>query len=230
MRAGPAPTRAGSAPPTPRSATSRRSGTAARSRSSRRTAPCAGCRSPRSTRRPCSARFSMRDEAAGSRSHRPSPMGSAAVPPGHERPGDRVRDRVGRRRVTDAMTLPLGRGLSRSVSSSGSSRAIAGKVAGSRGRSSRASATGRDQTTITTRGGMAVAAAGGDAIAESRQGRGSGSGRSRRDRRRTRSEGGLRSLLALSFAHQEPLVFPTRDDVERRLEATTEHWRGGRAA
>jgi GH15 family glucan-1,4-alpha-glucosidase len=33
------------------------------------------------------------------------------------------------------------------------------------------------------------------------------------------------ALIALSAAHQEPLVFPTREDVEKRLEATTSFWR-----
>ena len=33
------------------------------------------------------------------------------------------------------------------------------------------------------------------------------------------------ALIALCAAHQEPLVFPSRDGVERRLEATTAYWR-----
>ena len=33
------------------------------------------------------------------------------------------------------------------------------------------------------------------------------------------------ALLALSFAHQEPLVFPTRDELAKRLEATCAGWR-----
>jgi GH15 family glucan-1,4-alpha-glucosidase len=36
---------------------------------------------------------------------------------------------------------------------------------------------------------------------------------------------GSRSLLVLGSAHQEPLVFPGRDEAERRLEGTTEFWR-----
>ena len=33
------------------------------------------------------------------------------------------------------------------------------------------------------------------------------------------------AMVALSVASQEPLVFPDRDDVERRLESTTAYWR-----
>ena len=36
---------------------------------------------------------------------------------------------------------------------------------------------------------------------------------------------GQRSLVALSAARGEPLVFPARDEVERRLDATTGFWR-----
>jgi GH15 family glucan-1,4-alpha-glucosidase len=47
-----------------------------------------------------------------------------------------------------------------------------------------------------------------------------------------RVEAGSRSLLALSAAHQEPLVLPSRDEVEARLDSTTgfwEEWAAGRA-
>jgi GH15 family glucan-1,4-alpha-glucosidase len=36
---------------------------------------------------------------------------------------------------------------------------------------------------------------------------------------------GTSALLALAAAHQEPLVFPSRDELERRLEATCVSWR-----
>jgi hypothetical protein len=35
---------------------------------------------------------------------------------------------------------------------------------------------------------------------------------------------GVRALFALSAAHQEPLVIPSRRDVERRLSATGSVW------
>jgi GH15 family glucan-1,4-alpha-glucosidase len=35
----------------------------------------------------------------------------------------------------------------------------------------------------------------------------------------------ISAVIALSAAHQEPLVFPTREHVERRLEATAAYWR-----
>jgi GH15 family glucan-1,4-alpha-glucosidase len=40
------------------------------------------------------------------------------------------------------------------------------------------------------------------------------------------AETGTRRLLALAFAHGEPVVLPARRDLERRLEATLDHWRG----
>ncbi len=40
-----------------------------------------------------------------------------------------------------------------------------------------------------------------------------------------RLEAGTTALLTLCTAHQEPLVFPARDDVERRLDATESFWR-----
>jgi len=36
---------------------------------------------------------------------------------------------------------------------------------------------------------------------------------------------GSSALLALSFAHQEPLVFPSRDELDARLDATCASWR-----
>jgi GH15 family glucan-1,4-alpha-glucosidase len=75
------------------------------------------------------------------------------------------------------------------------------------------------------RGGIPVALAGRDALAiccweagEAQLGEESIFGRF--DTRETSS-----ALIALCASHQEPLVFPTRRDVETRLEATTAYWR-----
>jgi GH15 family glucan-1,4-alpha-glucosidase len=40
------------------------------------------------------------------------------------------------------------------------------------------------------------------------------------------AEAGTSAVLALSAAHQEPLVIPTREHVEARLDATVAYWRG----
>lgn len=40
-----------------------------------------------------------------------------------------------------------------------------------------------------------------------------------------RTEAGTRHLLALPYAHQEPLVLPTRAECEARLDHTTATWR-----
>jgi GH15 family glucan-1,4-alpha-glucosidase len=75
------------------------------------------------------------------------------------------------------------------------------------------------------RGGVPVAAAGRDAVAvvswdagevDVSEGTVVGSFESTRDRG---------SLIVLSAAHQEPLVFPARADVERRLDETERSWR-----
>ena len=39
------------------------------------------------------------------------------------------------------------------------------------------------------------------------------------------AEPGRRSLLVLAASHGEPLVFPTRRDVENRIDETIESWR-----
>jgi GH15 family glucan-1,4-alpha-glucosidase len=41
----------------------------------------------------------------------------------------------------------------------------------------------------------------------------------------SRRERGTRSTLAVAAAYGEPLIFPSRDDVERRIEATAAFWR-----
>ena len=126
-------------------------------------------------------------------------------------------------RVTDALTLP-GDGL-------GPYRELARRVDGVRGlvpmrwsvepRFGYAAKGGR----FAIRGGGAVVDAGRDAVAvqsweagEVDVGDGAVAGH-------FEAAAGRRSLIVLSAAHQEPLVFPTRADVERRLEETERSWR-----
>lgn len=126
-------------------------------------------------------------------------------------------------RVTDALTLPAG-GLS-------PYRELARRIDGLSGqvpmrwsvepRFGYAAKPGR----IARHGGVRIAAAGGDAFAVLSWDAGevevsaaavAGSFESAADRS---------SLIVLSAAHQEPLVFPTRADVERRVAQTERGWR-----
>jgi GH15 family glucan-1,4-alpha-glucosidase len=83
----------------------------------------------------------------------------------------------------------------------------------------------RRGASFTDRGGVAVAAYGPDAVAVL----GWDVGDIRVDRPRVAGEftarAGASSVLALSVAHQEPLVFPPRVDVEARIARTASRWR-----
>jgi GH15 family glucan-1,4-alpha-glucosidase len=84
---------------------------------------------------------------------------------------------------------------------------------------------GRAHTLFARRGGVPVAAHGADAVAVLAWNAGAvevadGSTSAYFDCRN-----GCSSLLALSVAHQEPLVFPSRDEVELRLDGTVARWR-----
>jgi GH15 family glucan-1,4-alpha-glucosidase len=83
---------------------------------------------------------------------------------------------------------------------------------------------GADRVRVGRRGGVPVVEAGADAVAvcafaagepEVEEGRISG---------RFDIGGGEAALIALSFAHQEPLVLPTRSEIERRSEGTVAAW------
>jgi GH15 family glucan-1,4-alpha-glucosidase len=125
--------------------------------------------------------------------------------------------------VTDAMALPnseLGptRELIRRVDG------LAGRVP-MRWRITPAFGYGAVSPRLERRGGIPVAVAGPDALAvcsweagEAQLDDGAISGRF--EVRESRS-----ALIALCAAHQEPLVFPSREQVEARLEATTAYWR-----
>jgi GH15 family glucan-1,4-alpha-glucosidase len=126
-------------------------------------------------------------------------------------------------RVTDALTLP-GPSLT-------PLREVARRVEGLSGsvrmrwRVEPRFGYGMASTRLERRGPFAVAASGADAVAVCVWGGGD-----------LRIDGpsiggsfemseGRRALLALPAAHAEPLVFPSRPDVEARLDATTSFWR-----
>jgi GH15 family glucan-1,4-alpha-glucosidase len=127
-------------------------------------------------------------------------------------------------RMTDAMTIPAG-GL-------GPGRELARRIEGVSGAVRMAWAFeprfgyGSRDPRLGRRNGFVVADDGADALAvrtwdageeEVRDGRVAGWFEARQ---------GDRSLLVLSAAHQEPLVLPGRDEVEKRLDRTAEFWRG----
>jgi GH15 family glucan-1,4-alpha-glucosidase len=124
--------------------------------------------------------------------------------------------------VTDAMTVPAG-GLV-------PLREVAREVKGLRGtvpmgwRVDPCFGYGAARRRVGHRRGIPVVEAGADAVAvcsfeagdpEVEEGSISG---------RFEIEGGESALLTLSFAHEEPLVFPTRTEVERRIAETHEAW------
>jgi GH15 family glucan-1,4-alpha-glucosidase len=83
---------------------------------------------------------------------------------------------------------------------------------------------GRGDVTIGTRNGVPIASSGDVALAvntwnagESVLGAASIGGR---------FTAGTDALIAMSVSHQEPLVLPTREEVEARLEGTISFWRG----
>ena len=125
-------------------------------------------------------------------------------------------------RVTDAMPLPLA-GI-------GPLREVARRVEGLSGTVSlewsveprfhygtRAARLGR-------RNGLAVADAGADAVAVRAWEAGEAELRDGSIAGRFDVREGDRALLALSAAHQEPLVFGSRDEVEQRLDGTIAFW------
>jgi GH15 family glucan-1,4-alpha-glucosidase len=124
--------------------------------------------------------------------------------------------------VTDAMTVPAGglvpfRELVREVTG------LRGKVRLS-WRVEPRFGYGVGRSRVGTRQGIPVAEAGADAVAvrtfeagEPEVDAGSVSGR-------FEIEEGGRALIALCFAHQEPLVFPSRSEIEERSTATAASW------
>jgi GH15 family glucan-1,4-alpha-glucosidase len=126
-------------------------------------------------------------------------------------------------RVTDAMTLPsaeLGptRELVRRVDG------VAGRVP-MRWRITPAFDYGAASPRLERRGGVPVALAGRDALAVCSWGAGEAQLADQAILGRFETEECSSAVIALCGSHQEPLVFPPRQDVEARLTATTAYWR-----
>ena len=126
-------------------------------------------------------------------------------------------------RVTDAMTLPrLGltpyRELVRRVDG------VAGEVP-MRWVVEPRFAYGSKRQPFNRHGGVPVAANGSDAVAVLTWDAGRAEIDATSVAGRFRSRAGQSSLLVLSAAHQEPLVLPSRDGVESRLDASVASWR-----
>ncbi len=127
-------------------------------------------------------------------------------------------------RVTDALLLPdgelaPGRELARRVEGLAGRVSLAWRVEPRFGY-------GASPTRIGVRGGIPVAASGSEAAAICSWGAGQPHLRGDAVEGSVEVEAGSRALIALCSAHQEPLVFPTRHEVERRLADTEAFWRG----
>jgi GH15 family glucan-1,4-alpha-glucosidase len=124
-------------------------------------------------------------------------------------------------RVTDAMTLP-GDGLAPYRELARSVHVVSGGVP-MRWSVTPAFGYGQDRTTIGLRHGVPVASAGSVALAVNAWDAGSPRlGPSSIEGRFVARDA---ATIAISVASQEPLVLPSRDDVERRLDGTAEFWR-----
>ena len=126
-------------------------------------------------------------------------------------------------RVTDAMALPnaeLGptRELIRRVDG------VAGRVP-MHWRITPAFDYGAASPRLERRGGVPVALAGADALAVCSWGAGEAQLADQAILSRFETKGSSSAVIALCGSHQEPLVFPPRQDVEARLTATTAYWR-----
>jgi GH15 family glucan-1,4-alpha-glucosidase len=127
-------------------------------------------------------------------------------------------------RVTDAMTIP-GAGL-------GPEREIVRRVEGLSGNVPMAWSVeprfgyGARQPRLGQRSGLPVADDGAHALAVRTWDAGEEEIQDGAVAGRFAARGGSRSLLVLAAAHQEPLVFPGREEVEERLDRTGDFWRG----
>ena len=130
----------------------------------------------------------------------------------------------GRVRVTDAMTLPRG-GLAPARELVRRVEGLAGQVP-MRWRLEPRFGYASRPARIDPRGGVPVASAGADAIAVSAWNAGGAVCDAEAISGEFAASSGSRALLVLSASHAEPLVFPSRDEAEARLEATIDFWRG----
>ena len=122
-------------------------------------------------------------------------------------------------RVTDALTLPIGNGLAPFRELARRVEGISGVVA-LRWAVEPRFGYGGDVGVIGQRSGIPVATGGDQAVAVCSWDAGSPQlSAGSIDASFETAEGSI-ALIALSMAHQEPLVFPTRSDVERRLDGT----------
>jgi GH15 family glucan-1,4-alpha-glucosidase len=78
---------------------------------------------------------------------------------------------------------------------------------------------------VGTRNGIPVAQAGTDAVAVLAWGAGEAETGEEGATAHFEARAGERALVVLAAAHQEPLVFPERDETERRLDETCAFWR-----
>jgi len=130
---------------------------------------------------------------------------------------------TGRVRVTDVMTLP-GRGLA-------PLRELARRVEGLEGRVPMRWRVeprfdyGLAQTRIEPRAGCPVATSGNTALAVCGWNAGPVEVDEAGIAGRFDARVGTRATLSLVAAHGEPLIFPSRDDVERRIDTTLTFWR-----
>jgi GH15 family glucan-1,4-alpha-glucosidase len=127
-------------------------------------------------------------------------------------------------RVTDALTLPIGNGLA-------PFRELARRVEGISGVVRLRWAVeprfgyGGDVGMIGQRSGIPVATGGDQAVAVCSWDAGSPQLSAGSIEASFETAEGSAALVALSMAYQEPLVFPPRSDVERRLDGTIASWR-----
>jgi GH15 family glucan-1,4-alpha-glucosidase len=130
---------------------------------------------------------------------------------------------VGVVRVTDALTLP-GKGLSPYRELVRSVAGVHGEVA-MRWRVAPRFEYGERAAAFSNHGGIPVAAHGRDALAVLTWGVGAVDVAADAVGGRFTSGADESALLVLSVAHEEPLVYPTRDDVDARLADTITAWR-----